>query len=140
MNNGKSVKVVNPRMAAANVSAFDAVTVLNEIVNAAQDYLNTRQEEATKQAAIRARKEVELREIHDKSALFMTYLHRSFDERQRNFEELFAALDKAMETGGDVGSVLGAITTLAASGPFKDLHDIELVRRNLSDPDHVWTV
>ena len=124
----------------AGSAVFDAVAILNQIVDAAQDYLTVREVEATKQATIRARKEVDLEEIHAKSDLFMTYLSRSFDERQKNFAELFAALDKAMQSGGDVALVLGAITTLAASSPFKDLHDIDLVRRNLADPDHEWTV
>ena len=70
----------------------------------------------------------------------MMYLERSFDERQKNFADLFAALDTAMQSGGDVAMILGAITTLAASSPFKDLHDIDLVRKNLADPDHEWTV
>ena len=96
--------------------------------------------EATKQETIRARKDVELKEIHAKSELFMMYLERSFDERQKNFADLFAALDTAMQSGGDVAMILGAITTLAASSPFKDLHDIDLVRKNLADPDHEWTV
>ena len=80
-------------------------------------------------------------EITAKERIFLTYLNRSFDERERNFAELFQALDKAMsEDVGDVAHILGAITTLAAKSPFNDLHDIELVKESLNDPDHEWTV
>lgn len=140
MTKANGTKAVVPRGAFTGSTVFDAVAILNQIVDAAQDYLTVREVESTKQATIRARKEVDLKEIHAKSDLFMTYLHRSFDERQKNFAELFAALDKAMQSGGDVALVLGSITTLAASSPFKDLHDIDLVRKNLADPDHEWTV
>ena len=140
MTKATGVRPVVPKSAAKSADVFNAVGVLNQILDAVHDYLIVRETEATKQETIRARKEVDLSEIHAKSDLFLTYLHRSFDERRKNFKELFDSLDKAMQNGGDVASILGAITTLAASSPFKDLHDIELVRRNLADPDHEWTV
>jgi hypothetical protein len=140
MNKQPGTKTVVPNRTGMGASVFDALGVVNQIVDAAQNYLTVRQVEATKQETIRARKDVELKEIHAKSELFMMYLERSFDERQKNFADLFAALDTAMQSGGDVAMILGAITTLAASSPFKDLHDIDLVRKNLADPDHEWTV
>ncbi len=140
MTKPNAAKLVVPKTAAKGADIFNAVGVLNQILDAAQDYLTVRETEATKQEAIRARTEVDLKEIHAKSELFLTYLNRSFDERRKNFQELFDALDKAMQNGGDVALVLGAITALAASSPFRDLHDVELVRKNLADPDHEWTV
>jgi len=140
MTKATGARLVVPKSAAKSADVFNAVGVLSQILDAAQDYLIVRETEATKQEAIRARKEVDLSEIHAKRELFLTYLHRSFDERRKNFKELFDSLDKAMQNGGDVASILGAITTLAASSPFKDLHNVELVRRNLADPDHEWTV
>ena len=123
------------------VSAGDAVALLNTIVDAAQQYLETREIERGKREKIEADKQVALNEIHARSELFLTYLDRSFDERQANFTNLFAALDKAMTAGvGNVAEILGTITTLAATSPFKDLHDPVRVRQSLNDPDHQWDV
>lgn len=133
-------KSVVRKSTAKSSSVLDAVVLLNQIVDAAHDYLTVRETEATKREAIRRQAEVDLNEIHAKSEIFLTYLRDSFDERQKNFRELFGALDRAMQKGEDVSQILGAITTLAASSPFRDLHDIELVRKNLAEPDHEWTV
>lgn len=122
-------------------SPIDVANLLKDVLDAAQAYAVTREEEATKREAIAARRDVLLSEIEAKRELFITYLNRSFDERERNFEKLFAVLDEAL--GGDgsqVASILGSITTLAASSPFKELHDIEFVRAAVQDPDHVWDV
>lgn len=140
MNRPNAGKVVPIRANAVGGGVLDAVALLDRIVNAAQEYLEVREVEATKQTVIRARMEVDLAEIHAKSDLFITYLNRSFDEREENFKRLFNSLDEAMQTGGDVAPILGAIATLAASSPFRDLQDVELVRRNLDDPEHEWTV
>ncbi|WP_062381180.1 hypothetical protein [Demequina pelophila] len=122
-------------------SALEALAVLNTIVDAAQEYAQVREAEQTKRDVIEAQKQVALAEIHARSELFLTYLDRSFDEREKNFENLFAALDKAMtDGGGNVAEILGSITTLAAASPFKDLHDPVQVRAALDDPDKVWDV
>lgn len=122
-------------------SAADAVGVLNNIIDSAQEYLEVREVERTKRDKIEADKQVALETIHARSELFLTYLDRSFDEREANFANLFAALDKAMTEGvGSVSEILGAITTLAAASPFKDLHDPIKVRKALDDPDHEWDV
>ncbi len=56
-------------------------------------------------------------------------------------EVIGVALDRAMSSGsGDVGAILTSITALAAKSPFADLHDIELVKASLADPDHEWQV
>lgn len=120
---------------------FDAGLALKQVVDAAQHYLETREQEITKRAQIHAWEAMTIAEIKAKEQLFLTYLHRSFDERERNFAELFQALDKAMSSdAGDVAHILGAITTLAAKSPFNDLHDIELVRSAYEDPNHEWAV
>lgn len=134
-------KIVVPPAAKMGGDPINAVAVLlNQILLVAEDYLSVRETEVTKREVILARKEVDLKEIHAKSELFLTYLQRTFDERRANFKELFNSLDRAMQDGGDVAMILGAITTLAASSPFKDLHDVELVRKNLANPDHEWPV
>ena len=88
MTKATGARLVVPKSAAKSADVFNAVGVLSQILDAAQDYLIVRETEATKQEAIRARKEVDLSEIHAKRELFLTYLHRSFDERRKNFKEL----------------------------------------------------
>ena len=130
-----------PKTPAAGATPFDAALALKQVTDAAQHYLETREQELTKRAQIHAWEAATIAEIKAKEEIFLTYLNRSFDERERNFAELFQALDKAMsEDAGDVAHILGAITTLAAKSPFNDLHDIELVKKAYNDPDHEWTV
>ena len=127
--------------ASTSGSPLDADLALKQVIDAAQHYLETREREMTKRAQISAREATALAEIAAKERIFLTYLNRSFDERERNFAELFQALDKAMSSGtGDVAHILGAITTLAAKSPFADLSDLELVKHALSDPEHEWQV
>lgn len=60
---------------------------------------------------------------------------------QRNFDELFRSLDRAIESNADlVPSILASISALAHKSPFADLHDPQLVRQMLDDPNHEWTV
>ncbi len=124
-----------------SATPLDAGLALKQVIDAAQHYLETREQEISKRAEISAWEATTLAEIAAKEQIFLTYLNRSFDERERNFAELFQALDKAMTSGpGDVAHILGAITTLAAKSPFADLHDIELVKNSLNDPHHEWRV
>jgi len=123
------------------VSPADALALVNVMASAVQGYLSLRENERTTRELIEAQKQVALAEIAERREVFLTYLDRSFDERERNFASLFDALDRAMRDGtGNAAEVLGAITTLAASVPFKDLHDPVAVRKALSDPDHAWDV
>ncbi len=138
MNKTSPVTVL-PKSPAA--TPFDAALALKQVIDAAQQFLETREQEITKRAQIQAWEAATLAEISAKEQVFLTYLNRSFDERERNFAELFQALDKAMASEtGDVAHVLGAITTLAAKSPFNDLHDIQFVENALNDPDHEWSV
>ncbi|MGY1829059.1 hypothetical protein ACI8AA_01375 [Geodermatophilus sp. SYSU D01180] len=114
--------------------------LIREIVSLGRSWIEVHERGVTARAAISARERSLIAEIHARRDLFLGYLDRSFDEREQVFERLFEALDRAMaDDVSSVAGVLGAITTLAAKSPFADLRDIELVRRNLADPDHVWT-
>lgn len=122
-------------------TAADALTVVQEVVGAIDEWVRVHEQEQTKRAVIHAQGQAAIEEIRAKKELFLTYLDRSFDERARTFQQLFASLDRAMIDGSvDVGPILAAITTLAAKSPFADLHDINFVQSALSDPDHEWEV
>lgn len=122
-------------------TALDAMTVINEIVSVVNQWVQIHETEATKRELIWAQEHVVVEEIQARRDLFLTYLDRSFDERERNFAELFRALERALDAdSGNVATILGSITALAAKSPFADLSDIELVKNNLADPDHIWAV
>ncbi len=119
----------------------DPLTVVREVVGAIDEWVRIHEVEQTKRAFIHAQGQVAIEEIRAKKELFLAYLDWSFDERASNFRQLFAALDRALDEGsGDAGSILAAITTLAAKSPFADLHDISFVQAALTDPDHEWEV
>lgn len=133
----KTGKIVNFPLA----TGLDAMTVVNQIVGAVNEWLRVHEQETTKRELIRAQENVVISEIQARREIFLTYLDRSFDERERAFNELFRALDRAMtDDPASVAAVLGSITALAAKSPFADLVDIDLVKTNLANPDHEWAV
>ncbi|NMG07486.1 hypothetical protein DP117_11585 [Brasilonema sp. UFV-L1] len=123
------------------VEAFASPTqYLNEIVQAWTEYLKIAEEEKTKRREIEAWEKITLAEIKAKRDFLVGYLECSFDERAKNFQSLFQAVDQAMSSGDNqqLGLALHAIVELAKSSPFKDLADLSTVKAALDNPDHVW--
>jgi len=128
-------------LAARGGAAMDGMAVFREVLGAVDEWVRVHEAETTKRAIIAARERALVEEIGARRDLFLTYLDRSFDERESTFEQLFRALDVALQQGPEqVGLVLGSITALAAKSPFADLTDLDLVKQHLQDPDHEWTV
>jgi uncharacterized protein YecA (UPF0149 family) len=123
------------------VEAFTGPTqCLNEIVQAWTDYLKIAEEERTKRRDIEAWEKVTLAAIKAKRDILINYLEYSFDERAKNFQSLFQAVDQAMASGDNqqLSLTLHTITELAKSSPFKDLADLSTIKAALNDPNHVW--
>ena len=64
--------------------------------------------------------------IHVQREFLLTALDKTFDERSENFRRLLDQLDVALVSDRDdaaaqVSDLLGAITDLAKTSPFKDL-------------------
>lgn len=120
---------------------LSAATVLDEIVKLTKEWVQVHEDEITKRAQIEADAKVTIAKIHAQRDLFLSYLDKTFDEREKNFEELFARLDVALANQPDaVGVILSSITTLALKSPFADLHDPVAVRQKLADPAAEWEV
>jgi hypothetical protein len=118
-----------------------ATAVVNEIISLGREWATVHEQQVTERARIAADKKKTLAEIHARRDIFLTYLDRSFDERQKNFEQLFARLDTALETDSSaVPDLLSSISTLATHSPFADLRDAADVRRKLDDPAAEWVV
>jgi len=123
------------------IEAFASpVQCLNDVMQAWTEYLKVAEEEKTKRCDIKAREKVDVAEIQAKRDLLIGYFERSFDERAKNFQVLFQAVDRAMTSGDNqqLGLALHAITDLAKSSPFKDLASLSGVQAALGDPDHEW--
>ena len=120
---------------------LSAATVLDEIVKLTKEWIQVHEEETTKRVQIKADTKVQIAEIHARRDLFLTYLDKTFDEREKNFEVLFARLDDALANNFEaVGMILSSITTLALKSPFADLHDPVALRQKLDDPTAEWEV
>lgn len=125
----------------AKAPPISAIAVLQEIVQLGREWIQVHEEESTKRTAIQAHADVRIAEIHSRRDLFLTHLDRSFDERQRLFDDLFRQLDQAMSGNpAAVPTILATISTLAHKSPFADLHDPIALRQKLDDPDAEWTV
>lgn len=118
------------------------VDSLAQVVRAYTDYLKVAEEEKTKRREIQAWEKTELAKIKAIRVSLITYLDKSFDERQKNFQMLFTLIDKAMETGDNkkLASLLDSLVELGKSSPFKDLADTTKVKAYLDDPDHIWEI
>lgn len=120
---------------------LSAANVLDDILELVREWIQVHEDETTSRVQIAADAEVKIEEIHAKRDLFLTYLDKTFDEREKNFEQLFARLDDALANNADaVGLILSSITTLALKSPFADLHDPIVLRQKLDDPEAEWEV
>lgn len=118
-----------------------AASLLEEIVKLAEEWITVHEEETTKRVQIEAEAEIKLAEINARRDLFLTYLDKTFDEREKNFDRLFTRLDDALANKPEaVGVILSSITTLALKSPFADLHDPVALRQKLDDPAAEWPV
>jgi len=122
---GKSIAAINPAQC------------LKEITTAYTEYKTIHEQEKTKRQQINAWENITIKKIHAQRKILMEYLDRSFDERKENFKNLFDTMDKAVENGDtqSLALVLKSITDLAASGPFKEIASVDMVKGILTDPE-----
>lgn len=94
----------------------------------------------TAQEQIRSDAAVEIARIHAVRDVMLDYLDRSFDERRKNFDMLFAQLDRAVasESLESVARTLDAIVALSKTSPFKDLADAAKAKDVLKDKSKEW--
>ena len=113
---------------------------LKEIVTAYTDYLKVAEEQRTKRDKIKAWEQETLATIKAQRDFLITYLDRSFDERSKNFQALFAVIEEAISTGNNeqLALSLHSLTELAKSSPFQELTNLNSVRAALDDPEHKW--
>lgn len=102
------------------------------VMASAQEWHAVTAQEETRREEIRAWKESQLEIIQLQRDFLLTALDKTFDERRENFRRLFDQLDRALMSDGEnapaqVSDLLGTITDLAKTSPFKDLKSPTLV-------------
>lgn len=109
-----------------------AVDAFRLVVASATEWYTVVAQEGTRREEIRAWETTQLEIIQVQRDFLLTALDRTFDERRENFRRLFNELDDALvsdrdDSAAQVSDLLGAITDLAQTSPFKDLKSPELV-------------
>ena len=109
----------------AAIPNADALAALHEMVAAAREFGRIREEEQTKRAAIAAAEHVQVDRIHAAENILRLYFERVFAERAQTSDEMFARLDRAMDSGDPqmVHAVVRGIVDLAQSSPLAGLED-----------------
>jgi hypothetical protein len=102
------------------------------VVTSTNEWVTVARQEQTRREEIRVWERSQLELIHFQRDFFLTALDKTFDERSENFRRLFDQLDAALVSDRDdaaaqVSDLLGAITDLAKTSPFKDLKSPTLV-------------
>lgn len=110
------------------------------LVKSYQEYQQIREQEITKRAQVEAWKQITLANIETKRQALIHYLRHSFDEREQNFQRLFAYIDSATACGDNaqLALLLNTLVKYAQTSPFSQLADLAQLQANLADPNHVW--
>ena len=102
------LKVVSPNAVAKTgtqtvakraANAAGVVTAIKDVVDAASEYGQTREQERTKRTAISAAKEVAVQRITSQERLIAKAADQTFDERKHRIDRSFDLLDRALERG-----------------------------------------
>lgn len=114
-----------------------ALSALSDIVSAAREYGQIRQEESTKRARIAAEEHVQVERIRAAEEILREYFDRVFTERAAARDEMFNRLDRAMEAGDPqmVHAVVRGIVDLAQSSPLAGLEDFGRFWAELGTPE-----
>ncbi len=102
------------------------------VVTSTNEWVTVIAQEQTRRQEIRAWEKSQLEIIHVQRDFLLVALDKTFDERRENFHRLFDQLDAALvserdDAAAQVSDLLGAITDLAKTSPFKDLKSPALV-------------
>lgn len=129
---------------AVGVKALSPTQIMGLVDGAREIVANIKEiaVQRTEQERIREQSRQEVERIHAFRDVMLDYLDRSFDERRENFQQLFARLDKAIETENvELARVtLDAVVHLADSSPFKALSDTLATQRALGEKGKDWGV
>lgn len=92
------------------------------------------EEETTKRHNITAMKEFEIEKIQAQKEVLKDYFEKTFAERRINFDKMFDALDKGIESNNLelIQLSLGSIVEIAKDSPLKQ---VEKLRNDFHNPE-----
>ncbi|MFN9547609.1 MAG: hypothetical protein ACK6AD_11185 [Cyanobacteriota bacterium] len=129
-------------MGIPNASGFESATSMSitaqKIVQEIKEYLVVSEVEQTKRAEIEKEYRIEVAKIEAMRSILELHLNRSFKERRRNFEELFAVVRESIRKGDNdsLAVSLSSVVELAKISPLAEARSLTSLRQAMDDPDH----
>lgn len=122
------------------VAPTEGFSALLQVVELAQHGFTVYHEEASKRRRLEVYQATEVTRIKEAGDRLREYFDLAFAERRAVYEEMFARLDRALDSGNNeaLHSVVVGIVDLAKTSPLANMGDLSQVRAALDDPDQVW--
>lgn len=123
-------------------NAFEMAAVAQKISSDIKEYLLIVETERTKRLEIKSSYQAEVKRIDALRGVFETFLDRSFEERRKNFEELFRIIRKSMEKNDlhTLEITLAAAVEIAKVSPLAEAKSLGAFREAMNNPDHEFTI
>ena len=131
--NAKPVRPAIPAKAGANLGL--ALEALSVVMNQVMEYRRIIAEEHVKQETIRAQRDVILAQLANRRETILGVAEMAFSERREVLAEMFATLERAVESGNAdlTGQVLGTIVSVAKHSP---IGDVQALARELASESY----
>ena len=99
---------------------------MHSLIDSYYSYKALCETEATKREQIAAERDAYVAKIEAQRQMLENYFAYSFKERRENFDQLFKALDKAIEKGDDtaINGVLTSMVTLFKESPLAQAKEV----------------
>jgi len=126
--------------AVGKLSSADALSALNQIVDAVRESIQIHQTESTKREKLKTYRETEVARVKASEKVLREYFDRIFEERRETHTRLFKSLDLALESG-DVSAMqtfVGGIVEVARTSPLANISNLGELRRAMDDPNAVF--
>jgi hypothetical protein len=125
---------------ATAVTAAEAFSAVNQIVEVARKFVAEHNEHVTKRQQLRTYEVAEVARIKAAVVTLRRYFDLVFAERRAIYGELFARMDRALDEGNNevLHSVVMGIVDLAKTSPLAELGDLSKFRAAWDDPDQTY--
>jgi hypothetical protein len=123
-------------VAASPLQVLDGV---REVVRTWSAHADLRERELTQRETIRAERDVQIERLRQETLRFKIYMERTYADRARMFDHMFARLDKSIDQGDRavVEVTLGMIGQLIEQNPLQNYVRSTIERIERSKPGDV---
>jgi len=114
------------------IPGIDVASVITSMLDTIKEVKRIKETEETKRVAIIHETKVQLEKIRSEKEILIKYFELSFNERENNFNQLFKALDKAIDKGKieTIEMTLSVIQKTIETNPISNYKEF---RNNLLD-------